>query len=241
MESAAGRRLRPVAILCALLFVLWGIASAVSLVVQIMNLNEFGWPDEDAPGEVWAFTLLFLGAAAVGFFAAVWGVFGLRWRPPLHLAAVPLVLSVLLELAANLVLVRYFDDLGARIGLGDQLEQYVDRITFDTVGVVDETKAFLTAVPLMSAALVLLVYLLALFTGAGRRKRAEPPAYAAPYPPAPQPGAPAHPQAPPAAPSATPSATPPPTRPTTPPAAPPSSPTVRRPPDPPGQGTRPRP
>ena len=86
MASPAGRRLRPLAVVCALLLVLWGLASAGSLIAQIMDLNDNGWPDENADGEIFGWIILYLSAAASGCWVAVWGLFGLAFRPPLHFA-----------------------------------------------------------------------------------------------------------------------------------------------------------
>ncbi len=185
MAASAGRRLRPLAVFCALLMVAWGAASIASLVVQIMNYDEFGWPDENADGEIWAYVVLYLAAAASGAWVAVWGLFGLAWRPPLHLGAVALLVAIGVEVTANVVQVSYFSDLGAPVDLGDQAEGYVDRITFDTGVAVSEGRAFLTALPLMTAFLPLLAWLVVLFSGAGRKRRLAPqygqPQYAAPH------------------------------------------------------------
>ncbi|WP_245993695.1 hypothetical protein [Nocardioides immobilis] len=174
MAASAGRRLRPLAVVCALLMVAWGAASIASLVVQIMNYDEFGWPDENADGEIWAYVVLYLAAAASGAWVAVWGLFGLAWRPPLHLGAVALLVAIGVEVTANVVQVSYFSDLGAPVNLGDQAEGYVDRITFDTGVAVSEGRAFLTALPLMTAFLPLLAWLVVLVSGAGRKRRFAP-------------------------------------------------------------------
>lgn len=182
MASPENRKLRPLALACALLMVLWGLASAVALVMQIMNLNDFGWPDEDAPGEVIAYTWLFLTAAAVGCSVAIWGLFGLAWRPPLHFAALALVVAVGLEMTANLVLTSYANDFGASRSFGDQMEFYWDRVTFQAVAFEDkyETRGFFIALPLLTALIPLIVYLVTLFTGAGRKGSS--PAYQPPSP-----------------------------------------------------------
>ncbi len=173
MASPAGRRLRPVAVICALLMVAWGAASIACLVVQFMNYDDFGWPDENADGEVWTYVVLYLAAAASGAWVAVWGLFGLAWRPPLHLGGLTLLVAVGLEVAANVVQVNYFSDLGLPVDLGDQADSYVDRITFDSRGP-NEGRAFLTALPLTTAVLPLLAWLVVLFSGAGRKRKPTP-------------------------------------------------------------------
>lgn len=173
MASPAGRRLRPVAVICALLMVAWGAASIACLVVQLMNYDDFGWPDENADGEVWTYVALYLAAAASGAWVAVWGLFGLAWRPPLHLGGLTLLVAVGLEVAANVVQVSYFSDLGLPVDLGDQADSYVDRITFESRGL-NEGRAFLTALPLTTAVLPLLAWLVVLFTGAGRKRKPTP-------------------------------------------------------------------
>ncbi len=184
MASLAGRRRRPLALVCALLMVAWGAASIASLVVQFTNYNDFGWPDQDADGQVWAYVVLYLAAAGAGAWVAVWGLFGLAWRPPLHLGVLSLLVAVAVEVTANIVQVNYFSDLGASVSLSDQAEWYVDRVTFDTGGTVgSEGRAFATALPLMTAVLPLLTWLVVLFSGAGRKGR-----------PAPAYGRPVHPQ-----------------------------------------------
>lgn len=179
MAIPGGRKLRPLAIVCALLMVLWGLASAASLVMQILNHNEFGWPDEDAPGEVIAYTWLFLAAAASGCWVGIWGLFGLAWRPPLHFGAISLVVAVALEIAANLVLTSYLTDLGTGRSFGDQMEFYLDRATFQVEGLEGEyeTRGFFIALPLVTAVFPLIAYLVTLFTGAGRKRRS--PSYGA--------------------------------------------------------------
>lgn len=213
MATSAGRRLRPLAVGCALLMVAWGAASIASLVVQIMNYNDFGWPSEDADREVWTYIVLFLAAAASGAWVAVWGLFGLAWRPPLHVGALALLVAVAVEVAANLVQTSYFSDLGVPVSFGDRVDWYLDRLTFDTGAGSGEVRAFLTALPLVTAVLPLLAWLGVLFTGAGRKRRTGPayPQQAAPV------LQPAPPQAPPPPPPP-----PPPTAPPTPPSADPS-------------------
>ncbi|WP_322938307.1 hypothetical protein [Nocardioides bizhenqiangii] len=248
MANPGDRKLRPLAIVCALLMILWGLASAVALVMHVLNLNDFGWPDEDSPGEVLAYTWLFLVANVIGLFVGVWGLLALKWRPPLHLAALALVVAVAMELVANLVLVNYFKDFDPASSFGNQMEFYLDRVTFDVEAAEAkyETRAFFLALPLVTALLPLVVYLVALFTGAGRKVKQ--PAYGA-APSAPQhpqsPQAPQHPQSPQAPltvhrppPPSTPPAgqrPPAPQQPTYPPPPPPSEPTRRRPPDPPAR------
>lgn len=186
MASPWGRRLRPLAVLCALVLVLWGIVSAVALVEQIRLYNEFGWPDEDADGEVLAWTWLYLAAAASGCWVAVWGLCGLAWRPPLHLGILALVVAVGLEVAANLVQADYYAQLEPSWSFGDQLEGYGDRVTFDTAGLTGEweTASFFIALPLVTAVVPLALWLLVLVTGAGRKRRAP---YGAAYAPQPYP------------------------------------------------------
>ena len=181
MASPWGRRLRPLAVLCALVLVLWGILSAVALVEQLRVLDEFGWPDENADGEVWAWTWLYLAAAASGCWVAVWGLFGLGWRPPLHLGILALVVAVGLEVAANAVQASYFEKIDSSWSFADQLEGYGDRVTFDTVGLAGEweTASFFIALPLVTAALPFALWLVVLFSGAGRKRRAP---YGAGYP-----------------------------------------------------------
>jgi hypothetical protein len=183
MASPWGRRLRPLAVLCAVLLVLWGLASAVSLVEQIRVYNEFGWPDENADGEVFAWTWLYLCAAASGCWVTVWGLFGLAWRPPLHLGVLAVVVAVGLEVGANLVQAGYYAELDRTWSFGDQLEGYGDRITFDAAGLTGEweTAEFFIALPLVTAVVPFVAWLVVLFSGAGRKRRFAPGYPAAPY------------------------------------------------------------
>lgn len=187
MGTPGGRRLRPLAVICALLFVLWGAASAGSLVAQIQELNEYGWPDENSDGEVVAWTALYLSAAASGCWVAMWGLLGLAWRPPLHFGFLALLVAVALEVAANLVQADYIADLsGPAWGFGDQMRWYGDRVTFQSNDLYldQETAGFFIALPLVTAALPFLAYLVALLSGAGRKRRFAP-AYGRPNPPGP--------------------------------------------------------
>lgn len=192
MAAPAGRRLRPLAVLCALLLVLWGLASAGALVAQIMENNEFGWPGENADGAVFGWTFLYLSAASSGIFVALWGLFGLAFRPPLHLGVLALLVAVGLEIAANAVQAGYIaDNIDPSWSFGDQLGWYGDRITFDTPGLTgdSETRGFFIALPLVTASVPLAAWLVVLFSGAGRKRRLVqyaaapyPQQYAQPYP-----------------------------------------------------------
>lgn len=191
-----GRRLRPIAALCGLLMVLWGIASAASLVVQVQDLNDLGWPDESSDGEVVAWTFLYLGAATCGCWVAMWGLFGLGWRPPLHLGTVALLLAVGLEVGGNLVQAGYIHQLDASWSFADQLRAYLDGVTgqTDPPPGISEGRLFLRSVAFVTWPVVLLWWMLVLVTGAGRKVRgvaygrppygypAQPP-YTPPYPP----------------------------------------------------------
>ncbi len=172
--------------ICALLFVLWGAASAGSLVVQIQELNEYGWPDENSDGEVVAWTTLYLSAAASGCWVAIWGLFGLAWRPPLHFGFLALLVAVALEVAGNLVQADYIADLSGRAwGFGDQMQWYGDRVTFQSNDLYldQETAGFFIALPLVTAVLPVVAYLVALLSGAGRKRRIAPAYSQQAYPP----------------------------------------------------------
>ncbi len=185
MASPGGRRLRPLAVLCALVLVLWGLASAGSLVAQIVELNEYGWPDEDADGEIWAWTWLYLLAASSGCWVGLWGLFGLAWRPPLHLGILALVVALGFEIGANLVQADYIAQLDRSWSFADQLSWYGDRITFQADGLAGdgETTGFFIALPLVTAWLPIAAWFAVVVSGAGRKIR-----------PAPQFGGPAYPQ-----------------------------------------------
>ena len=191
MASPTGRRLRPLAVVCALLLVLWGLASAGSLIAQIMDLNDTGWPDENADGEIFGWIILYLSAAASGCWVAVWGLFGLAFRPPLHFAVLSLVVAVALEIVANVVQAGYIGEIDPRWSFGDQLGWYGDRVTFQADGVTGEaeTRQFFIALPLVTASVPLAAWLIVIFSGAGRKRRpapyaaAYPQQYAQPYPP----------------------------------------------------------
>ncbi|WP_183093463.1 hypothetical protein [Nocardioides stalactiti] len=199
MATAGGRKLRPLALVCALLFVLWGAASAGSLVAQLQLLDEFGWPDENADGEIWAWTILYLSAAASGCWVALWGLFGLAWRPPLHFGVLALLVAFGTEVSANLVQASYLGEAIPSWDFSDQLQWYGDRVTFESnlLGTGDETQAFFIALPFVTAILPLLCYLVVLFSGAGRKRKGvhvqyvqapqqyAAPAYQQPYPPQP--------------------------------------------------------
>jgi hypothetical protein len=183
MASPWGRRLRPLAVLCALVLVFWGVASAGSLIAQIVELNEYGWPDENADGEVWAWIWLYLLAASSGCWVGLWGLFGLGWRPPLHLGILALFVAVGLEVGANLVQANYVAQLDRSWSFADQLGWYGDRITFQADGLTGdrETTGFFIALPLVTAWLPLAAWFVVVVSGAGRKVQ-------------PQYGAPAYPQ-----------------------------------------------
>jgi len=185
MGSPGGRRLRPLAVLCALFLVLWGIASAGSLIAQISELNDSGWPDENADGEIFAWILLYLSAAASGCWVGVWGLFGLAWRPPLHLGVLALVVAVGLEVAANVVQANYLGELDRTWSFADQLQWYGDRVTFQADALTDDqqTREFFVALPLVTAVVPFLGWLVVLFSGAGRKRRFAPQYGAPAYPP----------------------------------------------------------
>ena len=138
-----------------------------------MNYDDFGWPDENADGEIWTYVVLYLAAAASGAWVAVWGLFGLAWRPPLHLGGLALLVAVGLEVAANVVQVNYFSDLGLPVDLGDQADSYVDRITFESRGP-NEGRAYPHRAAADTAVLPLLAWLVVLFSGAGRKRKPTP-------------------------------------------------------------------
>ncbi len=195
MAAPAGRRLRPLAVVCALLMVVWGLVSAGSLVAQIMELNDTGWPDENADGEIFGWIFLYLSAASSGCWVAMWGLFGLAFRPPLHLGALALVVAIALEMVANVVQANYIGDkIDTGWSFSDQLGWYGDRVTFQSDGLVGdgETRGFFVALPLVTAFVPLVAWLVVLFSGAGRKQRFV--HHAAPYPlQYPQPYPPAYP------------------------------------------------
>lgn len=193
MGSPGGRRLRPLAVLCGLLLVAWGVASAGSLIAQIQDWNDildaydsFDALDTEVVVSLWFFIL----GATSGCWVAMWGLLGLGWRPPLHLGILALVVAVALEITADVVQVNY---VGGSWTLGDQLQQYLDRVTFSADGVPAdlEARAFFEALPLVTAAVPFLCWVAVLVTGAGTKRPAYGyggPAYPQPYyAPAPQP------------------------------------------------------
>lgn len=193
--SPGGRRLRPLAVLCALLLVAWGAASAGSLVAQVKDWNDildavdnFDSLDGQYVLSLWLFIL----AASSGCWVALWGLFGLGWRPPLHLGILALVVAVGLEIAANVVQANYISDLTGSGSFGDQLQSYLDRVTFSADGIPArlEARAFFEALPLVTAVLPLLCWMAVLVTGAGTKRTAY--AYGAPYPQAAYPQAPVY-------------------------------------------------
>jgi hypothetical protein len=166
-------------VLCALLLVAWGAASAGSLIAQIQDWNDivdaydsFDALDTQVVVSLWFFIL----AAASGCWVGMWGLLGLGWRPPLHLGILALVVAVALEITADVVQVDY---VGGSWTLGDQLKQYLDRVTFSADGVPAdlETRAFFEALPLVTAVGPLLCWVAVLVSGAGKKR----PAYSQPY------------------------------------------------------------
>ena len=153
-----------------------GPASAGSLIAQIVELNEYGWPDEDADGEIWAWTWLYLLAASSGCWVGLWGLFGLAWRPPLHLGILALVVALGFEIGANLVQADYVAQLDRSWSFADQLGWYGDRITFQADGLAGdgETTGFLIALPLVTAWLPIAAWFAVLVSGAGRKVRPAP-------------------------------------------------------------------
>ena len=183
--SPGGRRLRPLAVLCALLLVAWGLASAGSLVAQIKDwkdivdaVDNFDSLDGQYVLSLWLFIL----GAASGCWVALWGLFGLGWRPPLHLGILALVVAVGLEIAANAVQASYLSDLTGSGSFGDQLGSYFDRVTFSADGIPArlEARAFFEALPLVTAVFPFVCWLAVLVTGAGKKRPAY--GYGAPYP-----------------------------------------------------------
>lgn len=182
MTAPGGRRLRPIAVLCGLLMVLWGLGSIASLVIQLQDLDRIGWFDTDSPDEFVTWSVLFLAAAAGGAWVTMWGLFGLGWRPPLHFGAIALLVALGGEVAGMLVESGYIHDLRPRWGFGDELRAYLDGFTgqgSDLGG--SDLRAFLRAAPLVTGPFVLLWWMAVLVTGAGRRTPY--PQYAQPYPP----------------------------------------------------------
>ncbi|KAA1418494.1 hypothetical protein F0U44_08250 [Nocardioides humilatus] len=197
MGSPGGRRLRPLAVLCALLLVAWGAASAGALIGQVQDWNDLvdaldasGDSLDDLDGQylttLWLFTL----AAASGCWVTLWGLLGLGWRPPLHLGILALVVAVALEITGNAVQASYIRDFDSSWSFGDQLQAYGDAITFSADGVPAdlETRRFFEALPLVTAIFPFVCWMIVLVSGAGTKVRFAP-GYGAPapvyYPPQP--------------------------------------------------------
>ncbi len=173
--SATRRRLPALAVLLAVVLLCWGAASGISFWEQV-SATDYDLYE----GTALTVLLLHQIAAFCGAWAVLWALFGLGWRPPLHLGSLLVLLAVVVDVAALVVVDR---ELG--LSVGDQLEVYLDA----ALGEYD-AQAFWTAVPLVSAPFVLVLWLVVLGTGAGQKFIVPAPA---PYGGYPQPGY--HPQA----------------------------------------------
>lgn len=164
--SAQVRRLRPIAIICGLVLLAWGICSAVALVARLLDLHDSGWQ----PLSTWEGKTQFLVVAAsiMGCFAILWGALGLVWRRPLHAGALTVLISVGLEVAAMVV-----NHVNAHISYGHILQAYWDsglgRIYRPGV---PDWQMIAPPWPLLTAVLPLLCWLVVLGTGAGRPRPA---------------------------------------------------------------------
>ena len=176
-------KFRPIALICALALVVWGGFATASVVAQVLRnrrfgwleISRFGWPDNRDDWAAWA-THLGLAASIIGVLALVFGLIGLiglvrRWA--IHAGAVAVVVSVGVTFAALTISHNVFHEGWDKIATA-----YRDRIAFkpllDPDGApfpgVDRWWYFVTDMLVPLAGLVLVLWLLVLVTGAGKRR-----------------------------------------------------------------------
>ncbi len=152
--GATRRRLPALAVLLAVVLLAWGVACGISLWVQVSETDY-----ELYEGTALTVLVLHNVAAFAGAWAVLWGLFGLGWRPPLHLGAVVVMVAMATDVVA---LVIVDSELG--LSVGDQLEAYLDAALGEY-----GAQPFWTAAPLVFGPLVLLLWLVVLVAGAGRK------------------------------------------------------------------------
>lgn len=189
-------KFRPIALLCALAMVVWGGFAVASVVAQIEINNKFGWPGTDCVNGVckprgafdtwgsWA-TWLGLAASAVGVLALIFGLVGFVKRVGLHLGAIVVIVSMGLTAGGLTISHTEFEQHWIHGTNADPsgegiYDLYVDGISWHrlTLDGVYRWWFFVTDMLIPLAGLVLLLWLLVLVTGAGKRRKGGTPAAA---------------------------------------------------------------
>ncbi|GAB2984602.1 hypothetical protein [Nocardioides montaniterrae] len=165
-------KFRPIALVNALLLVVFGGFAAAAVVAQVrMNnlpssLNAVGWPsDWNDMGD--RATMLGQAACAIGCLALVCGLLGVVRRLALHLGALVVAISLTLTGCSLSVSHTSFGKSWQAI-----YDYYVDGITWRWVGRVGFSRwwYFVTDILVPLGVVVLLVWLVVVATGAGRRR-----------------------------------------------------------------------
>jgi hypothetical protein len=166
-------KFRPIALLCALALIVWGGIAVASVVAQVqihqhtpwptVHLDRFGTPADRA---AWT-TYVALAASAVGSLAVLAGLVGLVRRAGLHLGAVVALLSLALT-AVDLTVIHN----DTPVSWSWIATSYRDRILWRPLDVTGAERwwFFVTDLMLPLAALPLVLWLLVLLTGAGKRR-----------------------------------------------------------------------
>ncbi|HJQ05772.1 MAG TPA: hypothetical protein VJ872_10030, partial [Nocardioides sp.] len=101
--SAGGAKLQPIAALCAVLMVIWGGVAVASVVAQIeINHKLDLWPSTLDSWAAWS-VLLSFAAAAVGVPVVVCGIVGFGRRSGLHVGGLLVLLSIALTFGALVI------------------------------------------------------------------------------------------------------------------------------------------
>lgn len=166
--SAQVRRLRPVAVICAIVMLAWGILAAVALVARLTAINSVGWASLST--RQGAYDFLIVAAAALGCFAILWGLLGLFRRPPLHLGALTVLVVVALELAA-IVVYHGLSHAGGRMSYHQILNFLYWKM--GTGQVIHDWHFVVPPWMLPTAIVPILLWLVVVLTGAGRVSRTD--------------------------------------------------------------------
>lgn len=169
--SAGGAKLQPIAALCAVLLLLWGADAVASVIAQIQINHKLDlWPDTVHSWAAWSIWLAF-AAAVIGVAAIVCGIVGFRSRLGLHLGGLVVLASIACTLVALVI-----DNVKFHVPwFGNDQSLWLNYrygLTWHALpsGLGFQRWWFFAEYLLLPlAVVVLLVWLLAILTGAGRR------------------------------------------------------------------------